>query len=326
MVLSQQVEQVEHTHTVDTSHEDMVHDAQTDAYGLYLATCSSDKKVKVFDISDNKKPLLIKTLEGHEGPVWQVAWAHPTFGTILATCSYDKTVIVWKKGPTPDDWTNIFTYKEHTSSVNSINWAPHEFGLILAAGSSDMTASVHTCITETRWESVKIEAHNVGCNAVSWAPALQNRRFVTGGCDNLVKIWKLDEEAHKWINEHTLEGHTDWVRDVAWAPCLGQGRNIIASCGQDCRVIIWTQERDQWRRKELSRFRDVVWLVSWAITGNVLAVSGGDNNVSLWTERENGEWDTFSEVNNVPMPQPLPPTSLVRSSHQLAAAKQLDAD
>ena len=62
-----------------------------------------------------------------------------------------------------------------------------------------------------RWESVKIESHNVGCNAVSWAPALQNKRFVTGGCDNLVKIWKFDEETQKWINEHTLEGHTDWV-------------------------------------------------------------------------------------------------------------------
>lgn len=68
----------------------------------------------------------------------------------------------------------------------------------------------------SRWESVKIEAHNVGCNAVSWAPALQNRRFVTGGCDNLVKIWKLDEEAHKWINEHTLEGHTDWVNILSF--------------------------------------------------------------------------------------------------------------
>lgn len=74
--------------------------------------------MKVFDISDNKKPLLIKTLEGHEGPVWQVAWAHPTFGTILATCSYDKTVIVWKKGPTPDDWTNIFTYKVCATAFN----------------------------------------------------------------------------------------------------------------------------------------------------------------------------------------------------------------
>jgi len=28
----------------------------------------------------------------HEGPVWQVAWAHPKYGSILASCSYDRKV------------------------------------------------------------------------------------------------------------------------------------------------------------------------------------------------------------------------------------------
>ena len=30
----------------------------------------------------------------HEGPVWQVSWAHPKFGTILASCSYDRKVMI----------------------------------------------------------------------------------------------------------------------------------------------------------------------------------------------------------------------------------------
>lgn len=33
----------------------------------------------------------------HTGPVWQVAWGHPSFGTILASCSYDSRVYVWKE-------------------------------------------------------------------------------------------------------------------------------------------------------------------------------------------------------------------------------------
>ena len=36
-------------------------------------------------------------LHGHEGPVWQVAWAHPKFGSLLASCSFDNRVIVWKE-------------------------------------------------------------------------------------------------------------------------------------------------------------------------------------------------------------------------------------
>ena len=51
----------------------------------------------------------------HTGPVWQVAWAHPKFGQILASCSYDGKVIIWKEqlgqGPGAGGWTKI---KEHT--------------------------------------------------------------------------------------------------------------------------------------------------------------------------------------------------------------------
>jgi protein transport protein SEC13 len=36
-------------------------------------------------------------LAGHEGPVWQVSWGHPKFGGILASCSFDHRVIIWKE-------------------------------------------------------------------------------------------------------------------------------------------------------------------------------------------------------------------------------------
>ena len=62
--------------TVDTGHEDMIHDAQMDFYGTRLATCSSDRSVKLFDVRDGSQSLAAE-LRGHEGPVWQVAWAHP---------------------------------------------------------------------------------------------------------------------------------------------------------------------------------------------------------------------------------------------------------
>ena len=39
--------------------------------------------------------------EGHTGVVVRVAWAHPEFGSVLASCSEDHSVIVWKEGSTP---------------------------------------------------------------------------------------------------------------------------------------------------------------------------------------------------------------------------------
>lgn len=85
----------------------------------------------------------------------------------------------------------------------------------------------------------------MGCNAVSWAPAVASgsadgsgrtgpavQRIVTGGCDTYVKIWRFDSATGEWTEESKLEGHSDWVRDVAWAPSIGLSRSIIASCSQ----------------------------------------------------------------------------------------------
>ncbi|KDR17793.1 protein SEC13 homolog [Zootermopsis nevadensis] len=295
--------------TVDTGHEDMIHDAEMDYYGLRLATCSSDHSVKIYDIK-NGTQTLTADLKGHYGPVWQVAWAHPKYGNLLASCSYDRRVIVWKE---VGEWVKLYEYSSHDSSVNSVAWAPHEFGLMLACGSSDGSLSILTSNPDTgNWEAKKIpNAHTIGCNAVSWCPATAPnpafdasaasrspvlvKRLVTGGCDNLVKIWK--EEGDRWIEEAKLEVHSDWVRDVAWAPSIGLPRSIIASCSQDRRVIIWSSDDNiTWTPAVLHTFDDVVWNVSWSHTGNILAVSGGDNKVSLWRENNESQWMCISEV------------------------------
>jgi hypothetical protein len=61
-----------------------------------------------------------------------VAWAHPKFGSILASCSYDGAVIIWQESkkttnemnnyiPRTDDkshslWTKLKTHRVHNSS------------------------------------------------------------------------------------------------------------------------------------------------------------------------------------------------------------------
>ena len=244
------------------------------------------RSVKIFDVRDGQQTLSAD-LKGHEGPVWQVAWAHPRFGNILASCSYDRRVFIWQEGG--GQWSKIYEYTNHESSVNSVQWAPHDHGLVLACGSSDGAISVLTYSANNTWESEKINnAHTIGCNAVSWAPCLGSsvRRLVSGGCDSLVKIWRQGEDGH-WTEEAKLEAHSDWVRDTAWAPSLGSARQTIASCGQDRRVVIWTQrEGGSWVPKILHTFEDVVWHVSWSVSGNILAVSGGDNKVRRLEETQ----------------------------------------
>ena len=111
---------------------------------------------------------------------------------------------------------------------------------------------------------VALSSTDIGCNAVSWAPAFQPgsllvpqpstiagqppaaphsvKRFASAGCDNLVKIWGFRDDTQAWVEEEVLEGHQDWVRDVAWASNIGLPRSYIATASHDRAVLIWTKD------------------------------------------------------------------------------------
>ncbi|BFG24423.1 hypothetical protein CerSpe_106970 [Prunus speciosa] len=294
---------------VETGHQDTIHDVVMDYYGKRLATGSADNTVKIIGVSNSASQHLA-TLTGHQGPVWQVAWAHPKFGSLLASCSYDGRVILWKEG-NHNEWTQAHVFDDHKSSVNSIAWAPHELGLCLACGSSDGNISVFTARADGGWDTSRIDqAHPVGVTSVSWAPSTAPgaivgsglldpvQKLCSGGCDNTVKVWKLGNGVWKLDCFPALQMHVDWVRDVAWAPNLGLPKSTIASASQDGKVIIWTvaKDGDQWDGKVLHDFNSPVYKVSWSLTGNIIAVADGNNNVTLWKEAVDGEWQQVTTV------------------------------
>jgi protein transport protein SEC13 len=322
----------------------MQHDVQPDFYGKRVATCSSDRTIRIFELAtpaegaadapaggDGAQQLstaadaavLQSELKGHEGPVWRVAWGHPKFGTLLASCGYDCRVFIWAEGPV-NHWNCVYTYEGHSGSVNSIAWAPHEFGLCLATASSDGSIAILTQRSGSArdtpgWEVQVIpDAHPVGVNAVSWSPGVNPGALVSsaaseqadnmpslvsGGCDCKLHIWRPSgpsgaDGPSSWKRETTLEHHTDWVRDVSWAPNCGVPMNTIASGGQDGLAVIWTQKagQDEWEKCPLPKFPDTVWSTSWSLTGSVLAVCSGSDQVTLFKEQPDGSWETVSSV------------------------------
>ena len=72
---------------------------------------------------------------------------------------------------------------------------------------------------------------------------------MSAGCDNLVKIWGYREDSQSWVEEDTLEVHTDWVGDVAWEPNIGLPRSYIATapqvhcCDQLPKTFVYTISR-----------------------------------------------------------------------------------
>ena len=329
--------------TFESAHADAVHDCAYDYFGRRVATASSDRTVRIFDVvqqQSQQHPSTssdggadggahvanggvmhdggvrgehVATLTGHDGPVWCARWAHPKFGALIATASFDHSVMIHKETE-----PNVFVcaYKTpvgtHDGSVNALAWAPHEYGAVLACASSDGTFSTITYDgASAQWVVEKVpHAHAIGCTGVSWAPAampgslvsvggggdhaVSPQRLCTSGCDNAVKVWRRD--AGQWTCEATLSAHTDWVRDVAWSENMGLPMNTIASCGQDGKVFIWTQGAPggAWTSRELHNFNAPVWRVSWSTMGNILAVSDGNNTVSIWKESIDGVWNQIT--------------------------------
>jgi len=292
------------TVTLETGHENMIHDAQLDYYSKRLATASSDHTVRIFDLVDEKQ-VLAAHLKGHDGPVWQSVWAHPKFGSLLATCSYDGRVIIWKE-QSRNNWIKVFEDSQETS-VNCIAWAPETFGLKLAAGSVDGSLTVYEHKDNNTWARHAWLGHKGGVFGVSWAPAknvaasgqqqpqIQAPRLASGGCDNTLRIWglqvdgKWNEQPQCFAEPHSNQ-HKGWIRDVAW-------NGMIATASEDKTVGIFTEDsRGMFTKVKTLSFDQKVWRVSWSVMGNILAVSQGDNQVSLWKESANGDWKNIQQM------------------------------
>lgn len=58
--------------------------------------------------TENSRAIVIRTIlihsnsifiyfQTHAGSVWKVTWAHPLYGQLIATCSFDRTAALWEE-------------------------------------------------------------------------------------------------------------------------------------------------------------------------------------------------------------------------------------
>jgi WD40 repeat protein len=119
---------------IDTEHDDLIHDLSYDFYGKRLATCSSDQKIKVFDLTEDGTWKLTYEWKAHSGSIWKVAWAHPEFGNVIASCSFDRTVCIWEEeedNKGDKSWKGRATLVDSRESVTDVKFAPRHQGFKL---------------------------------------------------------------------------------------------------------------------------------------------------------------------------------------------------
>ncbi|KAI9115815.1 hypothetical protein K1719_013484 [Acacia pycnantha] len=149
-----------------------------------------------------------------------------------------------------------------------------------------------------------------GVTSVSWAPSTalvfvvgtdlldHCLKLCSGGYDNLVKVWKLDNGVWKMDRSPALEMHTRSLSEMLLGHQIWGFLNLQLLVHLKMVKSLYgvAKEGDQWAGKVLHDFKTPVWRVSWSLTGITLAVADENNNLTLWKEAVDGEWQQVTTV------------------------------
>jgi WD40 repeat protein len=102
--------------------------------------------------------------------------------------------------------------------------------------------------------------------------SLDETRLATGGRDNQVRLWDLQER-----RELAMFGQTDYVQRMAFSP---DGKRLITG-GHDGSVKIWDAATGQ-QLLTLGKYKDQVTSVTFSPDGKRLATCGYDGVARLW--------------------------------------------
>lgn len=177
------------TGLISNAHSDLVTDAVYDFYGLRLATCSLDQRIKVWRLEESGGTWSVEDdWKAHDAPVSKLSWAHPEFGSIIASASFDRTVKVWEQTvPSAGDqqagilpngasttyggsasssrWVERAVLPDARGTIRVVEFAPHHFGLKLATIATDNILRIYECLeqpTLSSWQLIdEIDIANV---------------------------------------------------------------------------------------------------------------------------------------------------------------------
>lgn len=227
--------------------------------GKTLATCSSDRTIRLWDPATGRERV---TLLGHTNTIPGVSWSPD--GKTIASAGGDITVRLWN----PATGQERASLGGHTSYPRTVAWKPD--GELLASGDTDGFIVLWEGSTGKKVTSLR--GHTGVVTSVAWSP--DGKTLASTGVDGSLRFWKPATGKPKAL----FRGHASKVLTLTWRP---DGK-VIATGSELRTVKLW----DVTTGETLATCRghtDNVNSLAWSPDGNTLASGSDDKTVKLWT-------------------------------------------
>jgi WD40 repeat protein len=225
----------------------------------YVATCSSDKTVKIWNISSSFDwTSTTRIYSQHTSYVYDLEWLD---NDTLASGSYDNTINIWS--PTTGQTKRTIQTNQSVNSLTMLNTNIH-----LAAGLGNGDINIYNINDGNLVSSLK--------GHTSWVYDLvqisADLLASSGGWDKTVRIWNLTTNTCKFI----LRGHTDSVSGLKQIT-----PSILASGSSDRTIKLWDITSGQLIRT-LTGHTDWIWYSVDLLNSQTLVSGSGDETIKLW--------------------------------------------
>ncbi|KAK8810605.1 hypothetical protein WA158_007180 [Blastocystis sp. Blastoise] len=222
------------------------------------------------------------------------------YGTLLATCSSDEKIKVYKLLKQPVLFTEI---SEHHGPVWRVAWAHPIFGTILASCSYDSIVKIFSIEPDGSYTTLySYENHKSSVNSISWAPREFGLCLACASSDGSVSIISRKDD-QVWQSK-VISVSTVGCNSISFAPYRHIGSEesnniymrIAVGCSDACIYIYKCKaEGGEWEldTKLIGHsdwVRDVVWSPYTGVPYNLIASCGKDNKLYIWSQKANEEW------------------------------------
>jgi WD40 repeat protein len=245
-------------------HESEIKSLAWSPSGQYLATCSRDKSVWIWEELEDDNFETVAVLQEHDGDVKCVAW-HPE-EDLLVSSSYDDTVRLYKEDS--DDWVQVANIEGHKmtvwwvefegSGMSRIDFRKQQDGL-------DQRQKEYVELLER--SGPRLATCSDDCTVRLWRRRPRERQDSSAtGMPSIIRSVAIDED---WLQEAILpQQHTRAIYSVSWSRKTG----LIVSAGSDGKIVIY---KERWKTSTSSSAangestdgeQNKNWMTEWALS------------------------------------------------------------